>query len=225
MGAVATAPRPACRTSSPAASRSRRVAARSARADRRRQGEEPRGHGRQAGRAVSQRADAEGGDGQQLDDGGVARHRGAEEPAARSARQARRGASRRSSHSKDYKDFMAQRASASIYAPPDEFAKFMAKSRRRPGRDDEGGRHRQVTRVAAAVRGAVAARRTRSPPGARAPRMKLNDAVWGALLLLLAAAVLVHVQAFRHDSRASKYGPAIFPGPRRRAASRSAPCC
>jgi putative tricarboxylic transport membrane protein len=41
--------------------------------------------------------------------------------------------------------------------------------------------------------------------------MKLNDAVWGALLLLLAAAVLVHVQAFG-TIPGQKYGPAIFPG-------------
>lgn len=41
--------------------------------------------------------------------------------------------------------------------------------------------------------------------------MKLNDAVWGALLLLLAAAVLVHVQSFG-TIPGQKYGPAIFPG-------------
>ena len=69
-----------------------RVAAGSARDDRRRQGQEPRRDGRQAGRALSQRSDAESGDRQQLDDGGMARHRGAEEPSARSARQAGRGA-------------------------------------------------------------------------------------------------------------------------------------
>ena len=41
--------------------------------------------------------------------------------------------------------------------------------------------------------------------------MKLNDAVWGALLVLLAAAVLVHVQTFG-TIPGQKYGPAIFPG-------------
>jgi putative tricarboxylic transport membrane protein len=42
-------------------------------------------------------------------------------------------------------------------------------------------------------------------------RMKLNDAVWGALLLLLATAILVHVQGFR-TIPGQQYGPAIFPG-------------
>jgi putative tricarboxylic transport membrane protein len=41
--------------------------------------------------------------------------------------------------------------------------------------------------------------------------VKLNDAVWGALLLLLATAVLVHVQSFG-TIPGQKYGPAIFPG-------------
>ena len=41
--------------------------------------------------------------------------------------------------------------------------------------------------------------------------MKLNDAVWGALLLLLAATILVHVQAFGKIP-GQQYGPAIFPG-------------
>jgi putative tricarboxylic transport membrane protein len=41
--------------------------------------------------------------------------------------------------------------------------------------------------------------------------MKLNDAVWGALLLLLAAAILVHVQNFR-TIPGQQYGPAIYPG-------------
>ena len=41
--------------------------------------------------------------------------------------------------------------------------------------------------------------------------VKLNDAAWGALLLLLAAAVLVHVQSFG-TIPGQKYGPAIFPG-------------
>jgi putative tricarboxylic transport membrane protein len=41
--------------------------------------------------------------------------------------------------------------------------------------------------------------------------VKLNDAVWGALLLLLAAAILVHVQSFG-TIPGQQYGPAIFPG-------------
>ena len=41
--------------------------------------------------------------------------------------------------------------------------------------------------------------------------MKLNDAVWGALLLLLAAAVLVHVQSFRRF-RARSTARRSFPG-------------
>jgi len=41
--------------------------------------------------------------------------------------------------------------------------------------------------------------------------VKLNDAVWGALLLLFAAAILVHVQAFGKIP-GQQYGPALFPG-------------
>lgn len=41
--------------------------------------------------------------------------------------------------------------------------------------------------------------------------MKLNDAVWGALLLLLSAALLVHVQSFP-TIPGQKVGPALFPG-------------
>jgi putative tricarboxylic transport membrane protein len=41
--------------------------------------------------------------------------------------------------------------------------------------------------------------------------MKLNDAVWGALLLFLSAAVLIHVQAFP-SIPGQKVGPALFPG-------------
>lgn len=41
--------------------------------------------------------------------------------------------------------------------------------------------------------------------------MKLNDAIWGALLLLLAGALLVHVQAFPNLS-GQKVGPGLFPG-------------
>src|SRR4030095_2138466 len=41
--------------------------------------------------------------------------------------------------------------------------------------------------------------------------MKLNDAVWGAFILLLAAAILVHIQSFP-TIPGQKYGPALFPG-------------
>ena len=41
--------------------------------------------------------------------------------------------------------------------------------------------------------------------------MKINDAVWGALLLLLAVALLVHIQSFP-TIPGQKYGPALFPG-------------
>jgi putative tricarboxylic transport membrane protein len=41
--------------------------------------------------------------------------------------------------------------------------------------------------------------------------VKLNDAVWGALLLLFAAVVLVHVQSFP-TIPGQKVGPGLFPG-------------
>ncbi len=41
--------------------------------------------------------------------------------------------------------------------------------------------------------------------------MKVNDAVWGALLLLLGAVLLVHVQSFPKIP-GQQYGPALFPG-------------
>ena len=41
--------------------------------------------------------------------------------------------------------------------------------------------------------------------------MKLNDAVWGALLLLLGGALLVHVQGFPNMS-GQRVGPGLFPG-------------
>lgn len=41
--------------------------------------------------------------------------------------------------------------------------------------------------------------------------MKVNDAVWGALLLLLSVAILVHVQSFP-AMPGQKVGPALFPG-------------
>ena len=41
--------------------------------------------------------------------------------------------------------------------------------------------------------------------------MKINDAVWGAVLLLLAAVLLVHVQSFPKIP-GQNVGPALFPG-------------
>jgi putative tricarboxylic transport membrane protein len=41
--------------------------------------------------------------------------------------------------------------------------------------------------------------------------MKLNDAVWGALLIFFSATILVHVQAFP-TIPGQKVGPALFPG-------------
>ncbi len=41
--------------------------------------------------------------------------------------------------------------------------------------------------------------------------MKVNDAIWGALLLLLGAVLLVHVQSFPRIP-GQRYGPALFPG-------------
>jgi putative tricarboxylic transport membrane protein len=41
--------------------------------------------------------------------------------------------------------------------------------------------------------------------------VKLNDAVWGALFLLLGVAILVHVQGFP-GMPGQKVGPALFPG-------------
>src|SRR6266545_4149075 len=41
--------------------------------------------------------------------------------------------------------------------------------------------------------------------------MKLNDAVWGALLLLFSITLLVHVQSFPPMS-GQRVGPALFPG-------------
>jgi len=41
--------------------------------------------------------------------------------------------------------------------------------------------------------------------------MKVNDAIWGALLLALAAAILVHIQGFP-TIPGQKYGPALMPG-------------
>ena len=41
--------------------------------------------------------------------------------------------------------------------------------------------------------------------------MKLNDAVWGALFILLAVSLLVHIQSFP-TIPGQKIGPALFPG-------------
>ena len=41
--------------------------------------------------------------------------------------------------------------------------------------------------------------------------MKLNDAVWGALLLLFSSIILVHVQSFPRIP-GQQVGPALFPG-------------
>ena len=41
--------------------------------------------------------------------------------------------------------------------------------------------------------------------------MKLNDAVWGALLLLLGGALFAHVQGFP-SIPGQRYGPGVFPG-------------
>ena len=41
--------------------------------------------------------------------------------------------------------------------------------------------------------------------------MKINDAIWGALFLLLGVVVLVHVQGFP-TIPGQKVGPALFPG-------------
>lgn len=41
--------------------------------------------------------------------------------------------------------------------------------------------------------------------------MKLNDAVWGALLLLFGVVILVHVQSFPRIP-GQQVGPALFPG-------------
>ena len=41
--------------------------------------------------------------------------------------------------------------------------------------------------------------------------MKLNDAVWGALLLLFSVVLLVHVQSFPRIP-GQQVGPALFPG-------------
>jgi putative tricarboxylic transport membrane protein len=41
--------------------------------------------------------------------------------------------------------------------------------------------------------------------------MKVNDAIWGAVLMLLSVVLLVHVQSFPRIP-GQQYGPALFPG-------------
>jgi putative tricarboxylic transport membrane protein len=41
--------------------------------------------------------------------------------------------------------------------------------------------------------------------------MKINDAIWGALLLLLSVAILIHIQSFPNIP-GQKVGPSLFPG-------------
>ncbi len=41
--------------------------------------------------------------------------------------------------------------------------------------------------------------------------MKINDAIWGALLLLLSVAILIHIQSFPNIP-GQKIGPSLFPG-------------
>ena len=41
--------------------------------------------------------------------------------------------------------------------------------------------------------------------------MKINDAIWGALLLLLSVAILIHIQVFPNIP-GQKVGPSLFPG-------------
>ena len=105
------------------------LAARGALADRRRQGAEPGDHGRQRRPALyPERADAEVADRQRLEDGRLARHRRAQGHARRTCATTLVAAIKKVDDSKEYKDFMASRGFGVIYLPPDEFAKFMAKS-------------------------------------------------------------------------------------------------
>ena len=41
--------------------------------------------------------------------------------------------------------------------------------------------------------------------------MKINDAIWGALLLLLSVPILIHIQGFPNIP-GQKIGPSLFPG-------------
>ena len=105
------------------------LAAGSALADRRRQGEEPGGAWPTSrSTLVPERADAEGRDRQRLDDGAP----GAASPRRRAFRPKRATSSsaaiKKIAASKEYNDFMTQRGFGVIYEGPDDFAKFMAKS-------------------------------------------------------------------------------------------------
>ena len=75
-----------------------------------------------------ERADAESGDRQQLDDGRVARHRGAQEPSRRRRATSWSPRSGRSSPARTTPNSWRKQGYGVIYAAPDEFAKFMAKS-------------------------------------------------------------------------------------------------
>ena len=85
--------------------------------------------------------------------------------------------------------------------------------RRGPGRDDEGGRHRQVTR------GVDPTARARAPaPESRIDGRahELNDAVWGALLLLFSVRA-PRARAELSRDPGQQVGPALVSGhPRRR---------
>ncbi len=121
------------------------LAARGAAADRRRQGEAARRDGRQARRAVPQRADDEGR--RPAVSWTVAAWRGiagAQGP-ARGRRAKLIAAIKKIGDSKEFKDFAASKGYGTAWAPGPEFATFMAKGDADHGQDDEGGRPREVT--------------------------------------------------------------------------------
>ena len=177
---------------------------RGALADRRRQGEEPGDHGRQARRRSTRtcrRCKAQTGS-----DWTMAAWRGIAAPKGLPTDvrdDAGRRRSRRSTTARSYKDFMASRGFGVTYLPPAEFATLHGEVDRRPRRDDEGGRHRQVagsSRAAEAQRRRLAARCC-SPSRARYSGTS---------------------RAFR-SIPGQKHRPRVrFPGPARR---RPAPCC
>ena len=123
--------------------------------------------------------------------------------------------------SKDYTDFMAQRGFGVIYAPPGGLRQVHGQVGRRSRRDDEGGRHRQVTRF---PRGRVA----RRDGAGVASSCRAHEAQRRRLGRAAAA-----VQRGRSSSTCRAFrtipgqqvGPAIFPGLARGAASPSAACC
>ena len=94
--------------------------------------------------ALSERADAEGGDRQRLDDRRLARHRRAQGHARRRAATSWSRRSRRSTTSKEYTDFMAQPRLRRRLRGRRRVRQVHGQVRRRPRRDDEGRRHRQV---------------------------------------------------------------------------------